>query len=211
MATDIVHLLDHLGITAPINMVGHDIGGMIAYNFAALYSDRAASVVWGECPLPGTTCHEEDRTIRAPEQFHFIFHCVPDLAEALVMGKEEIYLSHFFDKLSYNRSSITEADLAYYIAMYKREGALRCAFRMYQSFLKDADECSERISKYGKCKVKALALNGSQGVFRDKAPRMMAELHMQDSYIVGEVSGSGHYIAEENPEGFVEKVVDFIK
>ncbi|TEA21699.1 Soluble epoxide hydrolase [Colletotrichum sidae] len=136
MAKDLAELLDHLGIPEPVHVVGHDIGGMIAYAFATRHEHRTAFVVWGECPLPGTTAHEEDRTVHGVQQFHFLFHSVPDLPEALVTGREEMYLSHLFDKLTHNRSAISEQDL--------------------------------------------------------------------------QVPGSGHYVAEENPDGFVKAVLGFI-
>jgi hypothetical protein len=52
------------------------------------------------------------------KQFHFIFHSVPDLPEALVTGREKIYLKHFYDKLAFNTGAIAPADLEYYTLMY---------------------------------------------------------------------------------------------
>jgi pimeloyl-ACP methyl ester carboxylesterase len=211
MATDIIHLLDHLSIKSPVHIVGHDIGGMIAYAFAAEHSDRTASVTWGECPLPGTTAHHEDRTTNAQQQFHFLFHSVPDLPEALVSGKEEIYLSHFFNKLAYNGNAITPSDLDYYVKMYRQPGALRSAFRTYAAFIEDGEECQNWIKRHGKCKVPALGLSGSQSRHKDAAEQMMSEVHEGGTYEVAEVADSGHWIAEENPEGFVKTVLGFVQ
>ncbi|CAI0644108.1 unnamed protein product [Colletotrichum noveboracense] len=210
MANDIVLLLDHLSITGSVHMVGHDIGGMIAYAFATRHAERTASLIWGECPLPGTKAHEEDRTIHGVQQFHFLFHCVPELPEALVSGREEIYLSHFFDKVSYNRSAISQADLEYYASMYSRPGALRCAFGVYRAFSTDAEENQAWIQKHGKCKVKSLGLSGGNWRHKHAAPDMFKEAHEDNTVEVKELPESGHYVAEENPEGFVEVVLDFI-
>ncbi|TDZ38039.1 Soluble epoxide hydrolase [Colletotrichum spinosum] len=140
MANDLAKLLDYLGIPELIHVVGHDIGGMIAYAYATRHEDRTASVVWGECPLRGTAAHEEDRTANDAQQFHFLFHSVPALPEALVTGREEMYLSHLFDKLTHNRSAISEQDLREYVSMYRHPGALRCDFEVYRAFLVDAEE-----------------------------------------------------------------------
>src|SRR4051794_36239681 len=91
MANDIALLLDYLQVDEAVHVVGHDIGGMIAYAFATRHAERTKSLVWGECPLPGTTAYEEDRTIHGVQQFHFFFHSIPDLPEALVTGHEELY------------------------------------------------------------------------------------------------------------------------
>ncbi|KAF9874252.1 alpha beta hydrolase fold protein [Colletotrichum karsti] len=211
MANDMILLLDYLKITDPVHIVGHDIGGMIAYAFATRHADRTASLVWGECPLPGTTAHEEDRTTHGVQQFHFLFHSVPDLPEALVSGREEIYLSHFFDKISHRRLAISKADLDHYVEMYSRPGALRCAFGVYRAFLTDARENREWIEQHGKCKVKSLGLSGGEGRHKETALEMFEEVHEEGSVQIAEVPGSGHYVAEENPDGFVQAILSFIK
>jgi alpha-beta hydrolase superfamily lysophospholipase len=61
MAADMVALLDRLAITEPIHVVGHDIGGMVAFALASRHPERVRSVCWGECPLSGTTTYQRDR------------------------------------------------------------------------------------------------------------------------------------------------------
>lgn len=60
MAADLHTLLhDHLGVKGEVHVMGHDIGGMIAHAYAARFPDDTASVIWGECPLPGTSFYDE--------------------------------------------------------------------------------------------------------------------------------------------------------
>ncbi|KAM0349086.1 hypothetical protein ACHAPU_004021 [Fusarium lateritium] len=210
MAADIVGLLDRLSIKDPVHIVGHDIGGMIAYAFASRYSDRTASVIWGECPLPGTKAHEDAWKEQGVLHFHFWFHQVLDLPEALVAGREEIYLGHFYDKLAYNSSAISQEDLDYYVKMFRRPGALRCGFNVYREFARDSEENSEWVVKHGKCKVRALGLNGKECHFSKVAEQMMEGVHEKGTFSVASVPKSGHWIAEENPEEFVRLVVDFV-
>ena len=210
MAADILRLLDYLAIYEPVHLVGHDIGGMIAYAFAARYPQRTRSVIWGECPLPGTSVYDEDRSTHGIQQFHFWFQSVVDLPEALVAGREMTYLNHFFAKLSYNASAIAEPDLDYYAKMYGRPGALRCAFNLYRSFAKDAEENLEWVAAHGKCKVRALGLSGAKSRHKETAERMLAEVHESGTFTVAEVAESGHYIAEENPSQFCDIILRFI-
>ena len=59
IAADLYALVHgHLGITKPIHILGHDIGGMIAHAYAFLYPEHVLSVSWGECPLPGSKPYE---------------------------------------------------------------------------------------------------------------------------------------------------------
>ena len=211
MARDIFHLLDSLGIKDVIHLVGHDIGGMIAYAFASGYPEKLASLVWGECPLPGTAVYEANRTTRAVEQFHFIFQSVLDLPEALITGRERIYLSHFFSKLAYNMAAISSTDLDHYVEMYSQPGALRCAFELYRAFEVDSKENRLWIDAEGKLEIPTMALSGDKSAHKDEAVDMFNEVHEQGTFEVAIVEEAGHYIAEENPEGFVREVLRFVK
>ncbi|KAJ3542287.1 hypothetical protein NM208_g4178 [Fusarium decemcellulare] len=134
----------------------------------------------------------------------------PDLSEALVVGREEVYLGHFLDK-TYNASAISQKDLDYYTESYARPEAMRCSFDVYRAFPTDATENAEWIAKHGKCKVRALGLNGEKSRRGAQVIRTMEQAHQEGTFQVAEVSESGHYLAEENPEGFAAAVLDFIK
>ncbi|KAJ5784651.1 uncharacterized protein N7503_009863 [Penicillium pulvis] len=209
MARDLFSLIhDHLGITQAIHVVGHDIGGMIAHAYATLYPNHVASVIWGECPLPGTSIYDKNKSM--PEQFHFVFHSVPDdLALSLVTGREKIYLNHFFSKQSFNAQAISPFDLDFYTLQYSQPGALRCSFEIYRAFEEDARENLESLRLKGKCTRPVLILSGSQSRHAHEAREMVEEVYAGDIQIA-EVKDSGHYIAEENPDGFVQAVLAFI-
>ncbi|KAI0475637.1 alpha/beta-hydrolase [Xylariaceae sp. FL0804] len=211
MALDVVRLLDKLGVREPVHVVGHDIGGMIAFAMAARHPSRVASVNWGECPLPGTSVYREDRTTHAVQQFHFIFHSVPDLALALVSGRERLYLSHFFGKIAHNTAAVGSRDLDRYVEAYEQPGALRCAFEAYRAFEEDARENEEWVASRGKVRVPALNLTGAESRHLRDARGMFAEVHEEGTFEVAAVPDAAHYIAEENPEGFVRETLRHIE
>lgn len=57
MADDLIKLLDAIGLKGKVHVVGHDIGGMIAHSLASRHPDKVRSVMWGECPQPGTSIY----------------------------------------------------------------------------------------------------------------------------------------------------------
>jgi hypothetical protein len=128
-------------------------------------------VIWGECPLPETSAFEED--MGTVPQWHFVFHAVPDLAEILVKHNEEQYLSHFFDKHSYDSAAIGPEDVATYVHNYKKPGAFRCASETYRALDQDKEENTEWLHKYGKFKVPVMALSGDSGRHKSKAQKMV--------------------------------------
>jgi pimeloyl-ACP methyl ester carboxylesterase len=207
MAEDL-HLLlqNHLDIRHKVHVVGHDIGGMIAFAYASRYSDDVASVIWGECPLPGTTTY--DKIKGSPDVFHFVFHRVPDLPEFLIAGKEREYCKHFFDKIVYNSAAITPADLDHYALAHEQPGAIRAALEVYRAFERDAEENKQWLKKHGKVRVPSLLMMGDKFMLAQSAESMAAEYH--ESARVSVIEESGHYIAEENPEAFVKGVLEFV-
>ncbi|RMZ70034.1 soluble epoxide hydrolase [Pyrenophora seminiperda CCB06] len=206
MAEDL-HILiqSHFGIKEKIHVVGHDIGGMIAFAYVSRYPNDVKSVIWGECPLPGTSYYEAVKG--TPDVFHFVFHQVPDLPEFLIAGKEREYLKHFFDKISYNSSAITPADLEDYVLSYEQPGAIRAGLEVYRAFEKDAEENRKWVAEHGKVKVPSLLMNGKEFMLAQSAAGMAEEYH--EGAEIWTVSDSAHYIAEENPHGFIEGILEF--
>lgn len=88
---------------------------------------------------------------------------------------------------------------------------MRCAFEVYRAFEQDAKECEEWITSYGKLSLPALCLSGVRSRHLNDAERMFAEVHQRGTYEIIAVPDSGHYIAEENPEGFVQECLRFIE
>ncbi|WP_193196829.1 alpha/beta fold hydrolase [Nostoc sp. MG11] len=90
LANDIYQLVKQLGFQQ-VYLVGHDIGLMVAYAYAAAHPDDVKRLVVIDAPIPGVEPWEE--VITSPMVWHFAFHAVPNLPEALVAGRERTYLS----------------------------------------------------------------------------------------------------------------------
>jgi pimeloyl-ACP methyl ester carboxylesterase len=183
---------------------------MVAFALASRFPERVRSVCWGECPLPGTSTYHRDRTEHAVQQFHFIFHSVPDLPEALVAGRERLYVSHFLNKITYNLAAFSEADIDFYAAACAQPGAMRCAFGVYRAFGKDAEENRGWIGERGKCRVPTMILSGEFSRHLEEAKEMALEVTQNDMVEQGVVKGAAHYLAEESPGAFVEAVLPFL-
>lgn len=208
MATDLHSLIhNHLGVKDKVHVVGHDIGGMIAHAYASNFPEDTASITWGECPLPGTTFyHDTKDSLRL---FHFNFHKVLDLPETLVKGNERAYLKHFYDKLSYNAAAITPDDIDYYAQQYAQPGGIRASINVYRLFERDAEDNIAIRDQNGKCKIPCLTLNGDKSFLAKEAADEAAEFY--EHFETAVVEDAMHYIAEENPEGFVREILNFIR
>ncbi|KAB2576461.1 Soluble epoxide hydrolase [Lasiodiplodia theobromae] len=203
IAGDLFHLIHSvLNITEKIHVVGHDIGGMVAHAYATTYANHTASVAWGECPLPGTTEYEERKTML--NHFHLLFHSVPDLPEALIAGKEEVYLRYFFDRQAYNRAALDES-VDFYLGDYQQPGALRAGLGAYRAFEQDKEENLAWLAANGKCKVPALGFSGARSMHAVDGYPMLSQVY--ENVEVKNMDEVGHYLAEEDPEQYVKILV----
>ncbi|KAL8788279.1 MAG: hypothetical protein Q9195_007376 [Heterodermia aff. obscurata] len=211
IADDLHNLVhDILGIHEKVHIVGHDIGAMVAHAYVSWFPEDSASLVWGDCPLPGSTFYEEFKKDQAV--WHFTFHNVEDdLPERLVQGHERTYIRHFFDRLSVNVWGIPPGgeDEDVYVTAYSRPGAFRAAFDTYRTFEEDARENRELVEKSGKSKVPALGVSGDGSFNNARAEEQLKEFY--DDVEVVSLRNSGHWIAEENPKEFFEKVLAWIQ
>lgn len=203
MAEDIHELLhSHLGLPTPATVLGHDIGGMLAVAYAFRYRDDTRAMIFGECPQPGTSVFEELKG--DVQMFHFNFHALLDLPEALVAGHEREYLQHFYDKLGYAPHLV---DTEHYVTAFRQPGALRAGFDLYRAFEQDASDVREAIADGGKLTMPVLGQSGVVGPFVDVIERMAREI--AENPRVSIVPESAHWIAEENPQGLVDAVGAF--
>lgn len=209
MAKDLYCLLRHyLRIERKVHVVGHDIGAMIAYAFVTDYPDYTKSITWGECPLPGSTFY--DRCKNGVDKFHFTFHCVPDgLPEALVYGRERIYLKQFFTRQCIRTDGISQEDFDHYVDQYSMPDAMRASFEVYRAFEEDKRRNTAHRDAKGRSKIPNLVLSGELSDHRVEA-RAMAEEFFDDVQ-EAVVSGSAHYVAEENPQSFVDVLCTFYR
>ncbi|KAK5945163.1 hypothetical protein PMZ80_002367 [Knufia obscura] len=207
MAADLRSLLrDHIGIKDKVHVVGHDIGGMIAHAYAASFPNDTASIIWGECRLPGSTSYHDTKD--SLQLFHFNFHKVLDLPEILIKGNERAYLKHFYDKICYNAAAITPGDMDYYAQQYAQPGGIRASINVYRLFERDAEDNVAMREKSGKCKVPCLTLCGDKSFIASATPDEAAEFYEQ--FESAEIEEAMHYVAEENPKGFVRELLKFI-
>jgi haloacetate dehalogenase len=117
------------------SMIGHDRGARVATRFA---KDHPATldrlVVMGN--IPTRIIFQRMNAEVARGHWFFIFNNVPDLPEALISGREEIWLRYIFSSWCYNPQLFSGEEIAEYVRAYSQPGALRGAFNDYRLVLK---------------------------------------------------------------------------
>nr|WP_174811866.1 alpha/beta hydrolase [Salinadaptatus halalkaliphilus] len=199
VATDVRNLVHELGFDdEQIALVGHDWGMPTAYAYAAQYREEVGALCVLEAGLPG---------VREDEKRHFWhtrFHGVRDLPERLVAGRERLYLEWFYKEGAYDPDAINAAARDEYVRCYSQPGGLRGGFEYYRAYDEDADNNASHAET--PLEMPVLALGGAAS-FR-KLP--IEDLHAVAQDVEGEVvEGAGHWIPEERPDYFVDRVGEF--
>src|SRR5689334_21939125 len=157
-AQDIAAVLDALKITH-VDVVGHDIGNMVAFAFASNYRDRTTRLIMLDAPVPGIGPWDE--ILKSPLLWHFRFGG-PDM-ERLVAGRERIYLDRFWNEFSADPAHYPEATRAHYAVLYGKPGRMHAGFLQFAAFDQDAIDNRASIAK-GRLTMPVLAIGGDHSM-----------------------------------------------
>ena len=105
VANDIRALVAKLGLGPRVTVIGHDMGGMVTYAYAAQYPNEVSRLAILDVPLPGIT--PWDDIVRTKRTWHFGFFDVRDLPEMLIAGRERQFLAWFHNSEAVNSRAFT--------------------------------------------------------------------------------------------------------
>jgi pimeloyl-ACP methyl ester carboxylesterase len=176
-----------------IDLVGHDIGLMVAYAYAAQFPNEVEKLALLEAPIPGIGDIWE-KVYTTPALWHFHFVDSP-IALDLVKGRERLFLEHFWQTLSPHPETFSEADRRIYAKSYAQDGAMRAAFEMFKAF-NTQDAMDNRKFAANKLPMPVLTIEG------DKA--MGGALQTQAELVATNVTSvifpdTGHWLMEQRP------------
>jgi pimeloyl-ACP methyl ester carboxylesterase len=197
-AEDIHQLVAQLGFKDSF-LVGHDLGALVAFSYAAAHPSEVRRLVILDVPITGI-----GQPLNSTRLWHIPFHMVRDIPETLVEGKEREYLTWFYSNYSYNPAAITKEDIDEYVSHYSAPGGMRAGFEYYRAFPIDA----EQIKEYSKVKLPmpVLALGGENSF--GTAP-LVSMQSISTNVRGGIVPFSGHWIPEEQPDFVVDQLFKF--
>ncbi len=203
VAADIHQLITQLGFKT-IFLVGHDIGSQVAYSYAAAHPTEVKKLVVIDYTFSGFSLPGKMPT------WWSVFHQVPDIPEALVQGKEMMYLSWFYHNLAYNPSAVI-SDINEFVSHYSAPGGMRAGFEYYRAFPQDAIQ----NENYSKTKITMPVLAVAAGydpafggnITSNSSLYAMNALAQNAQGI--KVPNSGHWIPEERPDVIIKVLGNF--
>lgn len=202
MARDIYNLLEGQGYNGKVKIVGHDIGLMVAYAYASMFPARTERVVLMDAFLPGIG--DWKRIWHLNDLWHFHFY--GPTPEALVKGRERIYLDHFWNDFAANpKKSLSEEDRAFYTKQYAKPGHMRAGMAWFSNFEQDASEFASFAERPLEMPMLVLSGEKAGGQF------LIDQAKMVGTNVKGViVEGAGHWLMEEAPDDVIPSLVEFL-
>lgn len=199
-AGDIRQVLSALKIEHSV-VIGHDIGTMVAFAYAARYPELTERLVVMDAPVPGITPWND--IVRSPMLWHFDFGGAD--MERLVAGRERIYLDRFWNEFAGNPAKVDEGTRQHYARLYARPGAMHAAFAQFRSIRQDALDNAPVLQKH--LSMPVLAVGGEKSFGNNEAIVMR---NAADNVTEVVIPAAGHWLMEEAPAPTIKAVRDFI-
>jgi haloacetate dehalogenase len=208
MANDIHAMLQHCGYEKA-TIVGHDRGARVATRFAKDYPEAIERLAVMD-NIPTRIIFERMNAEIARGHWFFIFNNVPDLPEALISGREEVWLRFIFSSWCYNPELFTPEERAVYVKAYSQPGALRGAFSDYRAGREDVAQDEEDKDVLIGCPTLALwgedfDIGGRMWDFREVWHKMAKDVRFVS------IPQCGHLPHEEKPEVVNRELLTFLE
>ena len=201
MAQDAHALVQSLGF-GNVAIVGHDIGLMVAYAYAAQYPEEVDRIVLMDAFLPGVGDWTKVWLLR--DLWHFHFYGKTPLE--LVKGRERTYFEHFWNEFAADEThSVSEKDRQYYAKQYAQPGGMRAGFEVFRAFEQDGKDFAGFADTTLHMPMLVLSGEKAGGQF------LIDQGKLVDDNVEGViVQGSGHWLIDEAPEQVIPKLLQFL-
>jgi len=205
---DRIHELVKSMELSSLTLVGHDLGGQVAFSYMVRHPTSLERGVIMNVVVPGVDPWEQVE--RNPWVWHFRFHSIPALPEALVTDRQRAYFDYFYGAIAKHPERITSEARDRYAQAYSSKEALSVGFGWYRSFVRDVATNHEAISNGLNVVVPLLYLRGD------------SEGGDMNSYVSGFkragfknvasalVPDAGHFAPEENPRAVWQSIQGFL-
>ena len=184
-------------------VIGHDIGLMVAYGYAAQFPNETEKLAVMDAFLPGVPGWEP--IYNAPNIWHFRFN--GEYPEKLVQGRERTYFEYFWNVFAADKThSIPEVDRRAYSEAYAKPGRMRAAWTYFASWPQLAKDFSQLSQT--KLTIPVLSIGGEKSLGKELGQQ--AKL-VADNATVIVLQNTGHWILEEKPKETADALVQFLE
>jgi len=213
MAEDILELIRKLGLEK-VNIIGHDIGGMVAMSLAFNHPQYIEKLIVADglhpsqgmlqMPLiPAAGTFEDKMDTNMPYAWWMGFNQVKELPEKILEGRFRYLIDWLFNYVMIDATKMTGQERAIYAEAYNDQDSIRASNAWYQSFAQDIEDAKT----YQPLLMPVLGIGSNVSY---EYMKMAMPYLCQNSSMVN-LTESGHYMFEECPEKVVDSINTFLK
>jgi pimeloyl-ACP methyl ester carboxylesterase len=207
VSEDIHVLASTLGLKE-VDVAGHDWGAAVAAVYALRYRQEVKKLVFIESAVGGAGFERVWVFSQPNPAMTFIpFLLAENLSEALVAGREEIFLRHLWQTFTYNKTALPFEDWWPYVEATKRPGLFHASAGYYRSVYGAANSVRDLIAS-GKLTIPVLSISG--GASLGAAQRTFVEAFAENIVRHIVIPKAGHFVPEEQPEALLEELKSFL-
>jgi pimeloyl-ACP methyl ester carboxylesterase len=207
MAADMYALMVRLGLSQHLRIVGHDIGTMVAYSYAAAHPQDVVKLVLSEAPIPDPSIYTFPAlTAHGPGLWWFgLFAERRGLPEKLMAGRESLWIHDFMPSIEVVKGAITQCDMDVYAHFLAQPGHLRASIEWFATL--PLDVRNDAVYRKTKLTMPVLAIGASASLGRFEATQVRGYA----THVTGVViPHSGHWIYEEHPAELTRILLRFL-
>ena len=204
VANDVWELLHDIMHIDRFCLVGHDWGGPVAFALTTAHRQAVRRLAILDVTIPGDG---SDQFASSQGRWHHGFHRTLDLPEALVHGRERVYVSWFLKNFTAHQGAISESAIDEYARCYSQPGAMRAGFAFYRATPQDIIDNEAAIAA-GKLQMPVLALGGGESFGRRELV-LESLSRVADDVRGGVIENCGHFIPEEAPDVLLDALLAF--
>ncbi|WP_460320051.1 alpha/beta fold hydrolase [Pseudomonas ogarae] len=208
MAHDLHELITLLNIKQ-VDIIGHDMGLIIAYAYGALYPDETRHIILMDGFIPGIpgweTAYNGDLEVGMASKWHFRFF--GKTALSMIQRQEKTYLDMFFDDFVFEGNDTVPDEVRQALVEdYSRPGRMEAAFKLYSAWV-EHDANDNLAFAQNKLTVPLLTIGGDHS--RGKTLAEQA-LHIATQPHSLTLINTGHWLLEEQPQATRDAILTFL-
>ncbi|WP_371134738.1 alpha/beta fold hydrolase [Pseudomonas sp. Q11] len=208
MARDLHELVTLLSIKR-VDIIGHDMGLIIAYAYGALYPAETGHIVLMDGFIPGVpgweVAYNGDPAAGIASKWHFRFF--GKVALSLIQGQEKTYLDMFFDDFVLARNAKVSNEVRQALVQdYSRPGRMEAAFKLYSTWVEHDANDNLEFSK-NKLTAPLLTIGGDHSRGKTLAEQALYIATQPHSLILVD---TGHWVLEEQTQATHEAILAFL-
>jgi pimeloyl-ACP methyl ester carboxylesterase len=188
VAADALAILDELGVTGPVDLVGHDFGAYAGWYLAGYHADRLRKYIAMSVPHPGAygRALAGDPDQQRKSAYIRVFRR-PGEAEQKLLADDAAALRGLF-----TGSGSTDEEVAAYVAPFQEAGALTAALNWYRAMGSEIFPAATGPATF---------VWGSEDLAVGRVAAEDCGKHVTGAYEFVEMAGVSHWMVEQDLDG----------